>query len=413
MKRCGCSRPIRSISVAEEFQPLAYSVRPYAGECFDTWVDRVAERHETNRLDLFRHLKLRDVLAGQDLARGVVRYGRRDAVASDQLCAVLARSTGSRLSALKTLILAVPNNVLLPPACRTYACPQCWLSWHRAGEPLRIQRQWIFCMVWRCDSHSLPLANMSGLLDQPWRMREPLLLRTIAQSRDIQRILPLRRGAITEMRAAMGHIMGHRSTTMSTPATGARLSKNCYHFAGNRIGLLAAAHSDNSALAGRYDALFGPPHRPRLVRSQTARDCVANISDTYATLAARHLSRRSALLCQLAQRLDQAADQMRKAQQAHVLRARWCVSIQQMRDRIAAERALHPQTEAVVVKALRQALDHLDSVAQETRWLTSEDDETVPSIDDLQRSVRRRLEDLAPAYLLPLIGCRALRSGTR
>ena len=51
-----------------EREPLAYRVKPLPAECFESWLRRVADRHETTRKALFGHLGLETALADHDLA---------------------------------------------------------------------------------------------------------------------------------------------------------------------------------------------------------------------------------------------------------------------------------------------------------------------------------------------------------
>ena len=58
------------IDLGLEPEPLAFRVRPQADECFDSWVDRLAGAHDTDRAGLLRHLGLDPALARIDLACG-------------------------------------------------------------------------------------------------------------------------------------------------------------------------------------------------------------------------------------------------------------------------------------------------------------------------------------------------------
>ena len=51
-----------------EIEPLAYRVKPLPGECFESWLRRLTERHETTRRALFRHLGIENALTDYDLA---------------------------------------------------------------------------------------------------------------------------------------------------------------------------------------------------------------------------------------------------------------------------------------------------------------------------------------------------------
>src|SRR3546814_16228943 len=51
-----------------ENEPLAFRVRPLPEECFESWLRRLAARHETTPKALFRHLGIDAALADRDLA---------------------------------------------------------------------------------------------------------------------------------------------------------------------------------------------------------------------------------------------------------------------------------------------------------------------------------------------------------
>ena len=51
-----------------EIEPLAFRVRPLPEECFESWLRRLAARHETTPKALFRHLGIDAALADRDLA---------------------------------------------------------------------------------------------------------------------------------------------------------------------------------------------------------------------------------------------------------------------------------------------------------------------------------------------------------
>src|SRR3546814_5423956 len=51
-----------------EIEPLAFRVRPLPEDCFESWLRRLAARHETTPKALFRHLGIAAALADRDLA---------------------------------------------------------------------------------------------------------------------------------------------------------------------------------------------------------------------------------------------------------------------------------------------------------------------------------------------------------
>ena len=107
-----------------EIEPLAYRVRPMAGECFESWLQRLAARHETTRKALFAHLGIETVLAACDLASSAYGTAQRHRVMVERL----AWATALPEKAISRTLVGCTRGDLLPPALRSIGCPQCWLE---------------------------------------------------------------------------------------------------------------------------------------------------------------------------------------------------------------------------------------------------------------------------------------------
>lgn len=107
-----------------EREPLAFRVKPLPAECFESWLRRLAERHETTRKALFGHLGIETALADCDLAssadwdpeRRIAMVGR------------LAWAATVPEKAIFRTFVGCQRGDLLPPALRSLGCAQCWLD---------------------------------------------------------------------------------------------------------------------------------------------------------------------------------------------------------------------------------------------------------------------------------------------
>ena len=145
-------------------EPLAFRVRPQPGEGFDSWIARVATRHEVNRTELFRHLGIEAQLAQLDLARGERGLGKEHCQAAGHLIERLAWAVQTEVAAIQATFVSANADVLLPRAMRRYGCPQCWHEWLCAAKPLVILRAWIFRLSWHCERHQVLLADLGPVL---------------------------------------------------------------------------------------------------------------------------------------------------------------------------------------------------------------------------------------------------------
>ena len=139
-----------------EREPLAFRVKPLPAECFESWLRRLAERHETTRKALFRHLGIETALADYDLA-SAADWDPEGRIA---MVGRLAWATMVPEKAIMRTFVGCRRADLLPPALRSLGCAQCWLDWLAAGVPWRIERGWILRVATRCERHDLLLTDL-------------------------------------------------------------------------------------------------------------------------------------------------------------------------------------------------------------------------------------------------------------
>lgn len=242
----------------EEPEPLAFRVRPRPDEAFDSWMDRLTVRHEVTRAELFRHLGCDPRLAARDLARGPNGMARDDWFALSFLVGRLAWAVGTSEKAIEATFVPAPEAALLPPALRIFACPACWQQSLSVGEPLTIARDWILRASWLCLRHHLPLAPIRGLVAD----RGPRAVARIleAQVKAMQRLLgrlPPKAVMFAFNRSSINHLLGKRAGGLRRGESGYRVRflSNRFHLSRARIALLAAAHSERTRSADRFEAL--------------------------------------------------------------------------------------------------------------------------------------------------------------
>ena len=253
-----------------DFDPetLAFPIKPRKEEALDSWLDRVAVQHGISRVQLFRHLHIDPELARLDLARGKqdlepVRHG-----AFDMLVTRLAWAVEVEVAQITATLLTCDAAALLPRARRHYACAQCWYEAWRSDDPLIVRRDWILRAGWRCRNHGLPLSDMRTVPPGArGRQLWSFLARAGVRSRRILwKIKPsppvlARNKAVVDWLLAPGDWEG-----LAPPYPGyqARFTANRYHLAGDRIAMLALAHSANPKAARRFERLITHklPERP-------------------------------------------------------------------------------------------------------------------------------------------------------
>lgn len=231
---------------ALEPQPLAFRVRPQTDECFDSWIDRVAAAHETTRPELFRHLGLETKLASMDLARGTCGLANEQYFAVYQMIGQLAWAVQIEPQQVEGTFLNVEASAVLPRRQRRYVCPRCWQQAWQDGRAPIICKEWILRMSWRCQVHDLPLCRLpvaegamstqavgswlSSALARAERLRWGLELRPRLVEWNAE-------GVDRLVRASRKRFKGEKQAYLD------RFQANLFHFACDRIAMLALAHS--------------------------------------------------------------------------------------------------------------------------------------------------------------------------
>ena len=248
------------IAGVHEPEPLAFRVRPRPNEAFDSWMGRLTARHEVTRSEIFRHLGCEPRLGTCDLARGWHGVAEADYPAFYQLVETLAWAVQVPTRAIEATFVVVPEAALLPPALRVFDCPLCWREALQAGEPLVINREWILRVSWMCQRHHLPLAGMR----RPFHSRTPraaahYLDAQITAMQTLRRRFPSTPAMAAFNRNVIDAILGKPDAGLRRGENGYRIRffANRFHLSTARIALLAAAHSERTGKADRFEALVG------------------------------------------------------------------------------------------------------------------------------------------------------------
>lgn len=254
-------------ALALEAQPLAFRVRPQVDECFDSWVDRVASAHETTRASLFRHLGIEAALAGMDLARGTRDLSNDQHLVVDQMIGQLAWAIGAETQQIECTFLNVEASAVLPRRQRRYVCPRCWQQARKNGQALVIHKEWILRMSWRCRKHDLPLCRLpvvEGVMSE--RAVDTWLSGALARAESLRWGLNYRprlvewnaEGLGKLVRASRKRFKGEKQVYVD------RFQANLFHFAYDRIAMLALAHSYVSKATWGFERLvvLELPERP-------------------------------------------------------------------------------------------------------------------------------------------------------
>ncbi len=248
------------IALGLEPEPLAFRMRPFADECFDSWIDRVALAHEATRSVLFRHLGIEPVLAGQDLAHGRRGLDAAWHEAFDGLVERLAWAVQCEKERIFATFLTCEASAMLPRGLRHYACARCWYEARRAGKPEFIRREWILRASWRCREHGLPLSDMGKVPGEPGgrlslaQLARLVLLaeRSLAVARQSQKAIR-RNSAILAQLVRPSEWQRHRAFDH---AYRDRIAENVFHFSADRIAMLALAHGRRDAAPRRFETLI-------------------------------------------------------------------------------------------------------------------------------------------------------------
>lgn len=248
------------MGVVHEPEPLAFRVRPRPNEAFDSWMDRLTAKHEVTRAELFRHLGCDPRLGLCDLARGWQGMAQADYPAFHQLIETLAWAVQARTRTIEATFVAVPELTLLPPALRVFGCPLCWREAQQAREPLILTRDWILRASWMCQRHQLPLAPVQRLVDgRTPRATARILEMQVDAMHTLRRRHPPTPIMVAFNRSVIGAMLGQAGAGLRRGESGyrSRFTANRYHLARARIALLAAAHSERTRSADRFEDLVG------------------------------------------------------------------------------------------------------------------------------------------------------------
>ncbi len=345
-----------------EREPLAFRVKPLPAECFESWLRRLAERHETTRKALFRHLGIDKALGDRDLASSA--DGKRERCKT--MVEKLAWATTVPERAIFRTFVSCPRADLLPPALRSIGCAQCWLEWLASGAPWRIERGWILRVAMRCERHDLLLTDLREVMGLGRTAAAQRLLEGIADRTREQ----MARFAFVKTRLAWNlvvsraHIRGSRLNSWAFSARYlAALVGNRFHYAPSRHLLLAALHSNDVAGAERMGRIFRFEAQPvRNLPKRVTRGAVpkpSDLADAIGDLGVRQLGRKRALLEAAWQNLEQARRNYPFVHSAHLLRSQRAALTREVRSRYAADSAGAVPSPLACLRGFQDALFYL------------------------------------------------------
>lgn len=243
----------------KERERLAFSVKPRKSEIFDSWVNRVALRHEVTLAGLFGHLGCAHWLAPLDLARGQHSLPPRYHADCQHLVDELAWAVGITAKRVRSTFIDVPRPWLLPPTLRNFGCPRCWSKDLAAGRPPFVRKEWALCASWWCHTHAIPLGQLPCLASDrrqtiTAKSLETLETAAIALARDMRSSaaqLECNRLAIAFLLDGDEGIFrkGHHRYFH-------RIAANVFHLSAARIRLLAVRHSRATKEARRFEGFL-------------------------------------------------------------------------------------------------------------------------------------------------------------
>lgn len=323
-----------------EIEPLAYRVKPMPEECFESWLRRLATRHETTGKALFRHLDIESVLADRDLASTTDGDPEQRKAMVERL-AWAAAVPGKAV--LRTFV-GCPRGDLLPPALRSIGCAQCWLEWLGNGAPWRIERAWILRVALRCEHHELLLTDLRDVMALGRSMAARRLLEeSVDRTREqMARFAWVRTRLAWNLLISRAHLRGSQPSLHAfSRRYVAGLIGNRFHFAPTRHLLLAALHSRNVDEAERMDRMFRFDTKPAYGPARRVpRGTVPGVADLAIAIAAvgkRQIDRKHCLLEAATQKLDHAWRNYPSAHAMCLLRFQRAELASEVRRRYAAE----------------------------------------------------------------------------
>lgn len=344
-----------------EIEPLAYRVRPIAGECFESWLQRLAARHETTRKALFEYLGIESALVARDPASSA--GGALDR--HKAMVARLAWATALPERVIVRTFVGCSSDDLLPPALRSIGCAQCWLDWLDNGAPWRIERSWILRVSMRCERHDLLLTDLGSIVAQgrspaARRQLESMVARTRAQMAWFA-FVPTRlawNSAI--VRAQLG---GRRLSYCPSQRYAAALLGNRFHFAPARHLLLAGLHSDKLERENCMERIFRFEVRDtRQAARRTSHrrpPALSDLAEAIARVGRRQLDRQRAQLEACRQDLERARQDYPAKHAARELRRQRAALARAVQDRYAAEIADASSSPLAPLRGFQNALFYL------------------------------------------------------
>lgn len=345
-----------------EREPLAYRVKPLPGECFDSWLQRLAERHETTRKALFRHLGIETALADYDLASSACCEPER----REDMVGRLAWATTVPEKAILRTFVGCGRADLLPPALRSIGCAQCWLEWLASGAPWRIERGWILRVAMRCERHELLLTDLRRIMGlRRTAAAQSLLEGIVDRTREqMARFTLVKTRLAWNLVISRAHIRGARLSSWAFSARYlAALVGNRFHYAPSRHLLLAALHSNDVAGAERMERIFRFEAQPvRKLPKRLPRGAAPKLSDlagAIGNLGERQLRRKRAQLEAARQNLEQARRDYPFVHSAHLLRIQRAALAREVRSRYSAEIAGAVTSPLTCLRGFQDALFYL------------------------------------------------------
>lgn len=240
-----------------ERERLAFCVRPQKDEVFDSWVNRLAARHEVTLAGLFGHLDCACELASLDLVRGMQSLAPRHRGDFHKLIDELAWAVGIKSGKVRPTFMDVPGACLLPPALRNFGCPRCWLEDLIAKRPLFVRKEWALCASWWCHAHAIPFVHLPGFeaewpnprLTKRLGKLEEVASKIARDARPTAKLIECNRRAIVFLLEG-GPVPRGFQNYLGTVAG------NVFHMSGARIRLMAMRHSQNDRQARRFESFL-------------------------------------------------------------------------------------------------------------------------------------------------------------
>jgi len=243
-----------------EPETLAFPIKPRRDEAFDSWLGRLTAAHRVSRAQLFRHLEIAPRLSSLDLARGKGGLDPALHAACDAMVERLAWAVEVDPEQINGTFLVCKAAALLPSAHRRYGCALCCYEAQQAGGPVIVRREWILRASWRCTLHGLPLTDMQSLPSQAeGRQLQAFLAHAVMRSRRVQWKIKPTSAVLARNKTVIDYLIGPSDWVGLVPPYQRyqeRFVTNQYHFASDRIAMLALAHSPRKTAAHRFERMI-------------------------------------------------------------------------------------------------------------------------------------------------------------